>query len=66
MLDSRIVANIFKKSNKDAMKVIKKVVSPDSGYSEEFGRRSFALSSYKNSQSKSQPCCQMTRDRFVA
>ena len=49
MVDSRIVAEVFEKEHKDVMKAIKKVISPESGYSEEFGRRNFAPSSYRNS-----------------
>ena len=66
MVDSRIVADVFEKEHKDVIRAIKKVISPESGYSEEFGQRNFAPSSYKNSQNKIQPCYQMTRDGFVA
>ena len=66
MVDSRLVAEVFEKEHKDVIKAIRKVISPESGYSEEFGRRNFAPSSYKNSQNKTQPCYHMTRDGFVA
>lgn len=64
-VDSRFVADFFEKNHKDVLRDIRKITSPESGLSEEFGRRNFAPSHYKNAQGKKQPCCLMTRDGFT-
>lgn len=64
-VDSRFVADFFEKNHKDVLRDIRKITAPESGLSEEFGRRNFAPSHYKNAQGKNQPCCLMTRDGFT-
>lgn len=64
-VDSRFVADFFEKNHKDVLRDIRKITAPESVLSEEFGRRNFAPSHYKNAQGKNQPCCLMTRDGFT-
>lgn len=53
-LDSRFVAETFEKQHKNVLRDIEQIIAPDSGWSEEFGRLNFELSSYTNSQNKKQ------------
>lgn len=64
-VDSLFVAQFFEKNHKEVLRDIRKILDPESGLSEEFGKRSFALSSYLTSQNKKQPCYCMTRDGFT-
>lgn len=60
-----MVAECFEKEHKDVMRAIRNIIK-ESGFSDEFGRRNFTPSSYKNLQNKTQPCFVMTRDGFTA
>lgn len=64
-VSSLYVAEFFEKNHKEVLRDIRRIIDPDSGLSEEFGRRNFALSSYINAQNKKQPCYCMTRDGFT-
>lgn len=64
-VDSRFVADFFEKQHFHVLRDISKITESKSGLSEEFGRRNFAPSHYKDAQGKNQPCCLMTRDGFT-
>lgn len=57
---SLIVAEAFDKQHKDVLRAITKIECPD-----DFGRRSFAPSSYLSEQNKPQPMYHITRDGFM-
>ena len=48
-VDSRFVAQFFEKNHKEVLRDIRKIVSIESGLSEEFTELNFALSEYKDS-----------------
>ena len=64
-VDSLFVAEFFEKNHKEVLRDIRKLLTPESGLSTEFGVRNFAPSSYFNNQNKKQPCYCMTRDGFT-
>jgi Rha family phage regulatory protein len=66
LCDSRFVAEAFSKEHFHVLRDIQSMLSPDSGYSTDFGASNFGLSSYKNSQGKKQPCYNLSRDGFTA
>lgn len=59
-VNSVMVAKMFEKRHDDVLRSIRNL-----DCSEEFRLRNFAESSYRNEQSKKQPCFNMTRDGFV-
>jgi len=64
-VDSRSVAALFEKNHKEVLRDIRNLTNSESGLSDEFRRRNFALSSYITSQNKKQPCYYLTRDGFT-
>lgn len=58
---SRDLARVFDKQHKDVLRHIEKTIEECDA---DFGRRNFALSSYKNQQNKKQPQYTMTRKGF--
>jgi Rha family phage regulatory protein len=58
---SRDLARVFDKQHKDVLRQIEKTIDDCDA---DFGRRNFALSSYKNQQNKKQPQYLMTRKGF--
>ena len=64
-VDSRSVAAFFEKNHKEVLRDIRNLTNSESGLSDEFRRRNFALSSYITSQNKKQPCYYLTRDGFT-
>ncbi len=65
-VDSRYVAQAFEKQHKDVLRTIRLIVSDNSGYSNDFTGRNFALSSYIDTTGRKLPCYNLTRDGFVA
>jgi Rha family phage regulatory protein len=65
-VDSLYVAEFFEKNHKDVLRDIDAILVPDSGFSEEFGRRNFAPTSYKDQWNRRQRCYAMTKDGFTA
>lgn len=65
-VDSRFVAESFGKEHKTVLRNIEAILSPDSGFSVEFGRHNFVPTSYTDSFNRSQRCYTMTRDGFTA
>ena len=63
-VDSLFVAEMFEKNHKEVLRDIRRIIDPQSGISEEFGKRNFALTSYRTEQNKKHPCYAMTRDGF--
>ena len=64
-VDSRFVAQFFEKNHKEVLRDIRKVVSTDSGLSEEFTELNFALSEYRDTTGRKLPCYLLTRDGFT-
>ena len=64
-VDSRFVAQFFEKNHKEVLRDIRKVVSIDSGLSEEFTELNFALSEYRDTTGRKLPCYLLTRDGFT-
>ena len=64
-VDSRFVAQFFEKNHKEVLRDIRKVVSADSGLSEEFTELNFALSEYRDTTGRKLPCYLLTRDGFT-
>ncbi|SFE00831.1 phage regulatory protein, rha family [Peptostreptococcaceae bacterium pGA-8] len=64
-VDSRFVAQFFEKNHKEVLRDIRKVVSTDSGLSEEFTKLNFALSEYRDTTGRKLPCYLLTRDGFT-
>ncbi|MDU0946385.1 MAG: Rha family transcriptional regulator, partial [Anaerococcus vaginalis] len=60
-VDSRFVAQFFEKNHKEVLRDIRKVVSTDSGLSEEFTELNFALSEYRDTTGRKLPCYLLTR-----
>lgn len=65
IVSSRYVAEIFEKEHKHVLRDIANLLDSTSGLSGDFGQSNFGPSSYKNSQSKTQPEYLLTRDGFV-
>lgn len=59
------VAKIFNKRHDHVLRDIAKITTPKSGVSADFRERNFALSSYKDSTGRKQPCYELTRDGFM-
>lgn len=66
LIDSRKVAEYFGREHKSVTRAIQKLLSDESGYSEEFRQCNFALTHYIDEQGKKQPTYVMTRDGFTA
>lgn len=64
-VDSLFVADYFEKNHKEVLRDIRKITADDSGLSDEFRERNFALSYYISKQNKKQPCYYLTRDGFT-
>ena len=64
-VDSLFVAEFFEKNHKEILRDIRRLLSPDSGLSAEFGQRNFAPISYKDNYGRVQPSYCMTRDGFT-
>ena len=64
-VDSRFIAQFFEKNHKEVLRDIRKIVSIESGLSEEFTELNFALSEYKDSTGRKLPCYLLTRDGFT-
>jgi len=60
IVSSRYIAQVFSKEHKDVLRAIQ-----NCSCSEEFGRRNFKQSSYKNEQNKKQPEVLLTKDGFT-
>ena len=65
-VDSRKIAEVFEKNHFDVLRSIKRIISDESGYSEEFTERNFAVSKYVDGTGRKLPCYLLTRDGFVA
>ena len=63
-VDSQYVARFFEKEHKNVLADIRKILSPDSGASEAFGRLNFQPTSYTDSWNRKQLAYMMTRDGF--
>lgn len=64
-VDSRFIAQFFEKNHKEVLRGIKKILMPESGLSEEFTERNFALGSYRDKQNQKRLCYLLTRDGFT-
>ncbi len=60
IVSSRHIAQVFNKEHKDVLRAIQ-----NCSCSDEFGRRNFKQSSYKNEQNKKQPEVLLTKDGFA-
>ena len=65
-VDSRYIAEVFGKLHKDVIKAIRNITSKNSGYSEEFSQRNFALVKYADAKGEKRPMYLLTRDGFTA
>lgn len=65
-VDSRFVAEAFEKEHNHVLRDIDKILSPNSGYSAEFGQSNFGQTSYTDKWNRKQRCYAMTRDGFTA
>ena len=61
MVDSKVIADAFKKTHRNTLIDIRKLIS-DTGT---FGEHNFLLSEYTSLQNKKLPCYMMTRDGFA-
>ena len=64
-VDSQYVARFFAKEHKNVLADIRKILSPDSGASEEFGRLNFQPTVYTDGWNRKQVAYVMTRDGFT-
>ncbi len=64
-VDSLFVAEFFEKEHRIVLRDIRRLLTPESGLSTDFGVHNFVQSSYSNNQNKKQPCYCMTRDGFT-
>lgn len=64
-VDSLYVAKVFEKEHKNVLRDIEKIIAPDNGLSESFGKLNFELTYYKDVQEKKRPCYALTRDGFM-
>jgi len=64
VVSSRYVAENFHKEHKDVLEAIRKATDPNSGLSEDFTKRNFPLSTYKDSTGRKLPEYLLTRDGF--
>lgn len=60
-MDSMAIAKVFGKEHKSVLRAIRNLESSD-----EFSKRNFAPSFYINSQNKSQPLFELTKDGFTS
>ena len=65
MVDSRVVANVFKKEHFHVLRDIVKLTETKSGLSEDFINKNFRKDSYKDSTGRKLPCYRLTRDGFT-
>ena len=63
--DSIFVAKCFEKEHKNVLADIRKILSPSSGLSQEFGRLNFQPTSYIDTWNRKQAAYAMTRDGFT-
>ena len=64
-VDSRFVAIEFEKRHADVIRAIENLTADDSGLSNEFVKRNFALISYADNSNRKYPCYALTRDGFT-
>jgi len=64
-VDSIFVAQFFEKEHKNVLADIRKILSPSSGLSEDFGRLNFQPTSYIDTWNRKQAAYAMTRDGFT-
>jgi Rha family phage regulatory protein len=64
-VDSLFVAQFFEKEHKNVLADIRKILSPNSGLSEDFGRLNFQPTSYTDVWNRKQTAYAMTRDGFT-
>lgn len=64
-VDSRYVAQFFEKEHKNVLADIRKILSSDSGVTEEFGRLNFQPTSYTDGWNRKQLAYMLTRDGFT-
>jgi len=64
-VDSRYVAQFFEKEHKNVLADIRKILSPASGVTEEFGRLNFQPTSYTDGWNRKQLAYMLTRDGFT-
>jgi len=64
-VDSLFVAQFFEKEHKNVLADIRKILSPNSGLSEDFGRLNFLPTSYTDVWNRKQTAYAMTRDGFT-
>lgn len=64
-VDSLFVADFFEKQHKHVVRDIEKILSPQSGLSEEFNESNFGRITYTDSRGRKQKAYAMTRDGFT-
>lgn len=64
-VDSLYVADYFEKSHNHVVRDIEKILSPQSGLSEEFNVSNFGRITYTDSRGRKQKAYAMTRDGFT-
>ncbi|WP_449460498.1 Rha family transcriptional regulator [Streptococcus suis] len=64
-VDSLYVAEVFEKRHDHVIRDIRKIAAPNSGVSQEFINRNFAMGSYMDKQNQKRPCYYLTRDGFT-
>lgn len=64
-VDSMFVARFFEKEHKNVLADIRKILNPNSGLSEDFGRLNFQPTSYTDLWNRKQAAYAMTRDGFT-
>lgn len=64
-VDSLFVADYFEKSHNHVVRDIEKILSPQSGLSEEFNESNFGRITYTDSRGRKQKAYAMTRDGFT-
>lgn len=65
-VDSLYVADFFEKEHKNVLRDIDAILSPNSGFSPEFGQLNFEPTSYIDQWKRKQRCYAITRDGFTA
>ena len=63
--DSRYVAEVFCKNHRDVLRKIEALIADDSGLSEGFVKRNFALNNYTDNYNRKHKAYAMTRDGFT-
>ena len=64
-VDSLFIAECFEKSHNHVVRDIEKILSPQSGLSEEFNESNFGRITYTDSRGRKQKSYAMTRDGFT-